>query len=195
MKRRLLLLALFLAHTFLAYFVGWDTVVHWVFGSPKNHPVGFAIVTMTTAAMLLDFAYFREQVCMVACPYGRWQSALLDSDSLIVAYDYNRGEPRGKGKDRTGKGDCVDCLACVTTCPTGIDIRNGLQMECIHCTQCMDACDEIMEKVYDFYAKVIEPGGRITNEALRGAVEEQSQANPKIREMPLTTFYDDRFVR
>ena len=97
--------------------------------------------------MLLDFAYFREQVCMVACPYGRWQSALLDSDSLIVAYDYNRGEPRGKGKDRTGKGDCVDCLACVTTCPTGIDIRNGLQMECIHCTQCMDACDAVMRKV------------------------------------------------
>jgi cytochrome c oxidase accessory protein FixG len=84
---------------------------------------------------------------MVACPYGRWQSALLDNDSLIVAYDFNRGEPRGKGKDRQDKGDCVDCAACVTTCPTGIDIRNGLQMECIHCTQCMDACDAVMRKV------------------------------------------------
>ena len=142
-----LVIGSFLAHTFLAYFVGWDQVVHWVFGSPKAHPMGFAIVTMTTIAMMLDFVYFREQVCMVACPYGRWQSALLDSDSLIVAYDYNRGEPRGKGKDRTAKGDCVDCAACVTTCPTGIDIRNGLQMECIHCTQCMDACDAVMRKV------------------------------------------------
>ncbi|MHB8838744.1 MAG: cytochrome c oxidase accessory protein CcoG, partial [Gemmatimonadaceae bacterium] len=136
-----------LAHTFLAYFVGWDQVTHWVFGSPNAHPVGFTIVSITTIAMLLDFTYFREQVCMVACPYGRWQSALLDNDSLIVAYDYTRGEPRGKGKDRAGKGDCVDCLACVTTCPTGIDIRNGLQMECIHCTQCMDACDAVMRKV------------------------------------------------
>ncbi|MBW7934225.1 MAG: cytochrome c oxidase accessory protein CcoG [Gemmatimonadaceae bacterium] len=142
-----LVISSFLAHTFLAYFVGWDQVVHWVFGGPSAHPVGFAIVTMTTIAMMLDFAYFREQTCMVACPYGRWQSALLDNDSLIVAYDYNRGEPRGKGKERTGKGDCVDCMACVTTCPTGIDIRNGLQMECIHCTQCMDACDAVMEKV------------------------------------------------
>ncbi len=142
-----LVISSFLAHTFLAYFVGWDTVTHWVFGSPGAHPVGFTIVTITTIAMLLDFTYFREQVCMVACPYGRWQSALLDNDSLIVAYDYNRGEPRGKGKDREGKGDCVDCQACVTTCPTGIDIRNGLQMECIHCTQCMDACDAVMQKI------------------------------------------------
>jgi cytochrome c oxidase accessory protein FixG len=142
-----LVISSFLAHTFLAYFVGWDQVVHWVFGSPKDHPVGFTIVTITTIAMMLDFVYFREQTCMVACPYGRWQSALLDNDSLIVAYDYNRGEPRGLGKDRTGKGDCVDCQACVTTCPTGIDIRNGLQMECIHCTQCMDACDAVMRKI------------------------------------------------
>jgi len=142
-----LVIGSFLAHTFLAYFVGWDQVVHWVFGSPQAHPVGFSIVTMTTIAIMLDFVYFREQVCMVACPYGRWQSALLDNDSLIVAYDYTRGEPRGLGKDRTGKGDCVNCQACVTTCPTGIDIRNGLQMECIHCTQCMDACDAVMRKV------------------------------------------------
>jgi cytochrome c oxidase accessory protein FixG len=142
-----LVIGSFLAHTFLAYFVGWEQVTHWVFGSPKAHPVGFTIVTITTIAMMLDFVYFREQTCMVACPYGRWQSALLDKDSLIVAYDYNRGEPRGLGKDRTGKGDCVDCQACVTTCPTGIDIRNGLQMECIHCTQCMDACDAVMRKV------------------------------------------------
>jgi cytochrome c oxidase accessory protein FixG len=142
-----LVIGSFLAHTFLAYFVGWGQVTHWVFGHPNAHPIGFAIVTVTTIAIMLDFVYFREQVCMVACPYGRWQSALLDTDSVIVAYDYNRGEPRGLGKDRTGKGDCVECQACVTTCPTGIDIRNGLQMECIHCTQCMDACDTVMRKV------------------------------------------------
>ena len=142
-----LVISSFLAHTFLAYFVGWDRVVHWVFGNPNAHPVGFAIVTVTTIAMMLDFVYFREQTCAVACPYGRWQAALLDNDSMIVAYDYTRGEPRGKHKDRSGKGDCVDCEACVTTCPTGIDIRNGLQMECIHCTQCMDACDAVMRKV------------------------------------------------
>ena len=142
-----LVIASFMSHTFLAYFVGWEQVQHWVFGSPGAHPVGFGIVTMTTIAIMLDFVYFREQTCAVACPYGRWQSALLDNDSLIVAYDYVRGEPRGKHKDRTGKGDCVDCEACVTTCPVGIDIRNGLQMECIHCTQCMDACDAVMRKV------------------------------------------------
>ena len=142
-----LVIASFLAHTFLAYFVGWARVSQWVFGAPGAHPVGFTIVTITTIAIMLDFVYFREQTCMVACPYGRWQSVLLDNDSLIVAYDYNRGEPRGLGKDRTGKGDCVACEACVKTCPTGIDIRNGLQMECIHCTQCMDACDAVMTKV------------------------------------------------
>lgn len=142
-----LVIASVLAHTFLAYFVSWEQVQHWVFGSPGEHPVGFGIVTMTTIAVMLDFVYFREQTCAVACPYGRWQSALLDNDSLIVAYDYVRGEPRGKHRDRAGKGDCVDCEACVTTCPVGIDIRNGLQMECIHCTQCMDACDAVMRKV------------------------------------------------
>ncbi|MEP6779674.1 MAG: 4Fe-4S dicluster domain-containing protein, partial [Gemmatimonadaceae bacterium] len=91
----------------------------------------------------------REQTCLIVCPYGRWQSALIDSQSLIVGYDYNRGEPRALGmKDRSpDAGDCVECNACVQTCPTGIDIRNGLQMECVHCTQCIDACDDIMVKV------------------------------------------------
>jgi cytochrome c oxidase accessory protein FixG len=98
--------------------------------------------------VFLDFAWFREQTCLVACPYGRLQSALLDRQSVIVAYDVTRGEPRGHGVGaRPGLGDCVACNACVNTCPTGIDIRDGLQMECIHCTQCADACDSIMEKV------------------------------------------------
>ncbi|MDE3152068.1 MAG: cytochrome c oxidase accessory protein CcoG [Gemmatimonadota bacterium] len=142
-----LLLSLFLAHTFLAYFVGIDRLVQWVQRSPFDHPTSFAIMAITTFGIMADFTWFREQTCLVACPYGRWQSVLLDRQSLIVAYDRNRGEPRGRGKDRAGLGDCVDCGACVITCPTGIDIRDGLQMECIHCTQCADACDAIMDRV------------------------------------------------
>jgi cytochrome c oxidase accessory protein FixG len=106
----------------------------------------------TTGAMLFDFAYFREQMCLIACPYGRLQSVLLDRRSLIVAYDVRRGEPRGKLKKELPVmqplGDCIDCGACVRTCPTGIDIRDGLQMECIHCTQCIDACDQIMDRIH-----------------------------------------------
>ena len=141
-------LSLFLAHTFLAYFVGVDQLAVWVRRSPAQHPTSFAIMALTTSAVMLDFTWFREQTCLVACPYGRWQSVLLDRQSLIVAYDVNRGEPRTKGRTRApGAGDCIDCGSCVLTCPTGIDIRDGLQMECIHCTQCADACDDIMTKV------------------------------------------------
>ena len=141
--------ALFLAHTFLAYFVGVDALERWVRLSPYDHPTPFLVMATTTALIFYDFTYFREQTCLIACPYGRWQSALLDNESLIVAYDATRGEPRMHGvKDRAADaGDCVACNACVTTCPTGIDIRNGLQMECVHCTQCIDACDAIMDQV------------------------------------------------
>ncbi len=182
-----LLLSLFLAHTFLAYFVGVEQLRHWIFGSPFDHPIPFVVMAATTALMLFDFGYFREQMCIVACPYGRFQSVMLDRSSLIVSYDRNRGEPRGKAKAaprdavsltvvkeehacsgdcaKTGKagcgghkhddhadaapqlGDCIDCKMCVAVCPTGIDIRSGLQMECINCAQCIDACDEIMTKV------------------------------------------------
>jgi len=102
-----------------------------------------------TGIVWFNFTYFREQTCLIVCPYGRWQSALIDRQSKIVAYDYVRGEPRAHaGKDRDpNAGDCINCNACVQTCPTGIDIRNGLQMECVHCTQCIDACDEIMTKI------------------------------------------------
>lgn len=141
-------LAIILGNTFLAYFVGTDALREWVTRSPFEHPTPFLVMAVTTIAVFLDFTWFREQTCLVACPYGRWQSALLDRQSLIVAYDTNRGEPRGKGAGgRPGLGDCVACNACVLTCPTGIDIRDGLQMECIHCTQCADACDDIMVKV------------------------------------------------
>jgi cytochrome c oxidase accessory protein FixG len=141
-------LALFLAHTFLAYFVGTEALAHWITRSPAEHPTSFFIMAGTSVAVFANFTYFREQTCLVACPYGRWQSVLLDKQSLIVAYDTNRGEPRMKGKVRApGAGDCIDCGACVLTCPTGIDIRDGLQMECIHCTQCADACDDVMTRV------------------------------------------------
>ncbi len=139
----------FLAHVFLGYFVGIEQLTGWMSGSPKDHWSSFMLVAFVTAAMMFDFAYFREQTCLVACPYGRLQSVLLDRSSLIVGYDTGRGEPRGKGK-RTAVlalGDCVDCNKCVATCPTGIDIRDGLQMECIHCTQCIDACDTVMDKM------------------------------------------------
>jgi cytochrome c oxidase accessory protein FixG len=145
-----LFVSMFLAHTFLAYFVGVETLFQWVQQSPFEHPSAFLIMAVTTLLMLIDFGYFREQVCLVACPYGRFQSVMLDRNSLIVGYDYNRGEPRGKRRKKQSAealGDCIDCGACVTTCPTGIDIREGLQMECIGCTQCIDACDAIMERI------------------------------------------------
>ena len=146
-----------LAQTFVAYFVGAHNLRDWVWGSPFDHPTAFIVVVLVTAAMMVDFCYWREQLCIIGCPYGRLQSVLLDRDSLIVAYDDGRGEPRApmrksqnteREADGTlaGRGSCIDCSMCVQVCPTGIDIREGLQMECIHCTQCADACDEIMER-------------------------------------------------
>ena len=144
-----LVFALVLAHTFLAYFVPWEELRFWLVRSPVQHSTSFLLVMITTGLIYFDFAYFREQTCLVACPYGRLQSVMLDRRSLIVGYDARRGEPRGKlvrGGD-TASGDCVDCKMCVQTCPTGIDIRQGLQMECVHCTQCMDACDHVMVQI------------------------------------------------
>jgi cytochrome c oxidase accessory protein FixG len=143
------------ANIFLAYFVGASTLWLWISSSPGSHIAGFSAVAVVTALMFADFAFFREQVCTLACPYGRLQSALLDSQSLIVAYDSGRGEPRCSGKrklpvlteDRPSRGDCIDCGACVAVCPTGIDIRQGLQMECVGCAQCIDACDAVMDKI------------------------------------------------
>ncbi len=145
----------YLAHTFLAYFVGTDQLEEWVQQSPFKHPGPFLVMAVVTALMMFDFAFFREQTCLVACPYGRFQSVLLDKNSLIVSYDFKRGEPRGRAKRLSlpvaspapAKGDCVDCGLCVTTCPTGIDIRNGLQMECVNCAQCIDACNAVMTKI------------------------------------------------
>jgi len=148
--------AMFVAHTFLAYFVGTDQLFQWMHHSPFKHPTAFVVMLFVTGAMLLDFGVLREQVCTLMCPYGRFQSVLLDRFSLIVGYDRKRGEPRSRrggrkpvtsGEAAPVSGHCVDCHLCVLTCPTGIDIRNGLQMECIGCAQCIDACDAVMEKV------------------------------------------------
>ena len=166
-KYLLFLIASFvLAHIFLAYFVDPKVLLSWMTHSPAKHPTSFLVVMITTALMMFDFAWFREQTCLVACPYGRFQAAMLDRNSLIVTYDTKRGEPRGKKKggapagdislrvvaDGTSAapaaaGDCIDCKLCVTTCPTGIDIREGLQMECIGCAQCIDACDAVMDRI------------------------------------------------
>lgn len=146
-----LLVCMFLTHTFLAYFVGTDALAHWIRQSPLKHPVPFLVMAVTTGLLMFDFLFFREQLCLIACPYGRFQSVMLDRRSLIVAYDKNRGEPRSKGKRLlpvvSPAGDCIDCGKCVQVCPTGIDIRNGLQMECINCTQCIDACNDVMDRI------------------------------------------------
>ncbi len=144
------LISLVLAHTFVAYFVGWESLIAWMTGPPAEHWGFFVMMALTTGLMLFNFGWFREQMCTIACPYARLQSVLMDRDSLIVSYDEGRGEPRGRRSKAQAAtlalGDCVDCGACVRTCPTGIDIRQGLQMECVSCTQCIDACDAIMVK-------------------------------------------------
>lgn len=149
-------LAVALANVFLAYFVGVDTLAQWMIHSPADHPAGFTVVALTSVLTFVDFTYFREQMCSVACPYARLQSALLDRHSLIIGYDAKRGEPRGKTNaknalrivDGASQGpDCIDCRACVVTCPAGIDIRKGLQLECVACAQCVDACDDIMGRL------------------------------------------------
>lgn len=143
--------SMLLAHTLLSYFVDSRELVSWLFSSPWRHPIAFAFVMVIVAGVLADFLFFREQFCMVACPYGRFQSVMLDRDTQMVAYHHRRGEPRVRGAKKSAgsesSGDCIDCGRCVTVCPTGIDIRNGLQLECIQCTQCMDACDAVMEKL------------------------------------------------
>ncbi len=141
-----LLLAFVVAHLFLAYFISWSRLPGLLRSSPLVHPEAFAWALGTTALFYVNFAWFREQFCVVLCPYGRLQSVLLDDDSLVVGYDTARGEPRGK-VGRTGAGACVDCGRCVVVCPTGIDIRNGLQLDCIACTACIDACDAVMDKL------------------------------------------------
>ncbi|MGL5275871.1 cytochrome c oxidase accessory protein FixG [Myroides marinus] len=144
-----------IANVFLAYIIGSDVVIQMMKDGPADHMGRFVGLIIFTAAFYFIFTWFREQVCVIACPYGRLQGVLLDNKSIIVAYDHVRGEAENgrakfkKGIDRAaeGIGDCIDCKQCVNVCPTGIDIRNGTQLECVNCTACIDECDHMMDSV------------------------------------------------
>ncbi|AYZ14160.1 cytochrome c oxidase accessory protein CcoG [Chryseobacterium arthrosphaerae] len=147
-----IVISLIITHFMFMYIVGYEEVFRIVSEGPFAHPTNFIVMILLTAAFYFVFAWFREQVCTLVCPYGRLQGVLIDKDTINVFYDFKRGENRAKwrkGEDRkaAGKGDCIDCHQCVVVCPTGIDIRDGQQLECINCTACIDACDEVMEKV------------------------------------------------
>lgn len=143
--------AVAIAHVLLSYFVSlpglWGMMTH----APGEHWKPFLFIVVASGLMYFNFTWFREQLCIIVCPYGRLQSALIDDDSVVIGYDENRGEPRGHSRGKQTRdaslGDCIDCSRCVQVCPTGIDIRQGLQLECIGCANCIDACDEIMDKV------------------------------------------------
>ena len=147
-----LVVSIVIAHTATALFVSPRELFAMITEGPRQHLEAFGLTTGFTAILMFNFTWFREQFCVVLCPYGRLQSVLHDKDSVTVAYRESRGEPRGKilkaaGVEAPKLGDCIDCKRCVAVCPTGIDIRDGLQMECLACTQCVDACDEVMDKV------------------------------------------------
>lgn len=150
-----LLISFLIGNTFLAYIIGSDELFRIITEPVSEHWGGLSSMIVFSGLFYGVFAWMREQVCTTVCPYGRLQGVLLDRNSLVVAYDYKRGEgEKGRAKfrkkeDRTalGKGDCIDCGQCVDVCPTGIDIRNGTQLECVNCTACMDACDFMMESV------------------------------------------------
>lgn len=153
-------LAAVLAHGFLAYFVSLPALFRMMHEAPGSHWSSFLLVFGLTGVLWFNFAWFREQFCIVLCPYGRLQSVLTDEHSLVIGYDTQRGEPRGSLKSGA-IGDCVDCLKCVQVCPTGIDIRQGLQLECIGCAACVDACNSVMTKLK-------RPAGLIRYDSLAG---------------------------
>lgn len=150
-----LFISFIIANVFLAYLIGSDKLITFITDGPLSHISNLVSLLIFTAVFYFVFAWFREQVCIIACPYGRLQSVLLDTKSIVVAYDHKRGEEENgrkkfrKNEDRKalGHGDCIDCFQCVNVCPTGIDIRNGTQLECVNCTACIDECDHIMESI------------------------------------------------
>jgi cytochrome c oxidase accessory protein FixG len=150
-----LALSFIIGNTLLAYIIGSEQLLAIQFDDPRHHIIGLTAMVLFTLLFYSIFARFREQACTFICPYGRLQSTMLDENSLVVAYDYKRGEKRAalhrgqthQQREDAGLGDCVSCRQCVVVCPTGIDIRNGTQMECVNCTACMDACDSIMDRV------------------------------------------------
>lgn len=145
------LISFSIANFFLMYIIGKEAWWEIVSDNPADHLGGLSGMFIFSAVFFFVFAWFREQACIIVCPYGRLQGALLDRNSIVIAYDYLRGEKRAKfrkseDREAAGKGDCIDCNQCVDVCPTGIDIRNGTQLECTNCTACIDACDNIMDK-------------------------------------------------
>jgi cytochrome c oxidase accessory protein FixG len=177
-----LALSFVIGNTLLAYIIGIDALKQIVTDDPRSHITGLAFMAIFTLIFYGNFAWFREQACTFICPYGRLQSTLLDENTIVVAYDYKRGEHRGRYRrsetiqQRSAKqlGDCIDCKNCVTVCPTGIDIRNGTQMECVNCTACIDACDEVMDKIK-------RPHGLIRFASLNGIEKGQKlQVTPRI---------------
>ena len=149
------IISFIIANVFLAYLIGGDKLISYITGNPLDNISTLIALLIFTSVFYFVFAWFREQVCIIACPYGRLQGVLLDNKTINVAYDHKRGE-REKGRSKfkknenreaLGKGDCIDCKQCVVVCPTGIDIRNGTQLECVNCTACIDECDHIMESV------------------------------------------------
>lgn len=150
-----LIISFFIANVFLAYLISSDELFKMIEEGPESHQSTLIALLIFTGVFYFVFVWFREQVCIIACPYGRLQGVLLDNKSINVAYDFVRGEKEAgraklnKNEDRaaSGKGDCIDCHQCVQVCPTGIDIRNGTQLECVNCTACIDECDSIMESV------------------------------------------------
>lgn len=158
------LIAFFISNIFLSYIIGIDELIKIVTVPPSKHLAGFISMMAFSGLFYWVFSYFREQACTLVCPYGRLQGVLLDQDSIVIAYDNVRGEPRGKlkkGEPQENFGDCIDCHLCVDVCPTGIDIRNGIQLECVNCTACIDACDAVMDKIN-------RPRGLIRYDSLRG---------------------------
>ena len=152
------MISFLISNVFLAYFIGSDVLLQYITGNPLEHLGTLINLLVFTLVFFFVFAWFREQVCIIVCPYGRLQGVLLDRKSIIVAYDHKRGEAengrkkfrKNENRNELGHGDCINCNQCVVVCPTGIDIRNGTQLECVNCTACIDACDEIMDKVgYD----------------------------------------------
>lgn len=145
-----LFIAVLIGHTAMAYLIGIEQVKDIVSKSPTENLAGFGGLVAFSGIFYAVFAYLREQACIAICPYGRLQGVLLVKDSMAVMYDWIRGEPRGKLKKaevQEEKGDCIDCKLCVHVCPTGIDIRNGTQLECVNCTACIDVCDDVMLKI------------------------------------------------
>jgi cytochrome c oxidase accessory protein FixG len=175
-----MLIAFLVSHTVISFFIGMDEVLSYVRDSPMEHPILFAFVLINTGAFYFVFSYFREQACIYMCPYGRLQGVMIDQNTLAVSYDNVRGEPRGKLKknaEPSTTGDCIDCKLCVAVCPTGIDIRNGNQLECVACTACIDACDEVMDKIG-------KPRGLV-----RYASQQQIVNSAKFRLTPRTYLY------